>query len=97
MKFKNPGYTGVRNRIDFGTKRKPDVKFTYYDLKKIKKERFNIYFAGPCIFENGTLYDGNHKIGQIQVNPKKNKKVSDYAFLASCCCTGVFRGMVPKT
>lgn len=74
LKFKIPGYTDVRNRIDFGTKRKPDVKFTYYDLKKIKQERFNIYFAVPRIFENGTLYYGNHKIGKIQVKPKKPRK-----------------------
>lgn len=74
LDFKIPGYADVRNRIDFGTKRKPDVKFTYYNPKKIKKERLNIYFAVPRIFEYGTLYYGTHKIGQIQVQPKQPRK-----------------------
>jgi len=60
--FQIEGYSDVESCIDFGTKKKPDVKPIYFNHIEIKSGSFNIYFAMPKDQSKFELYYGAIKL-----------------------------------
>lgn len=61
------GYKDIETCLDFGTKRKPNVKPIYFDYKEIKSNSFNVYFALPKDQIKGELYYGDIKLMDFEL------------------------------
>lgn len=67
VKYRKDGYEDVETKLNFGTKKKPNIKAVYFKPKPVKSKTIDVYFIVPKNFKTGEMYYANQEIATIQL------------------------------
>ncbi|WP_242203497.1 hypothetical protein [Aestuariivivens insulae] len=63
--YDKEGYENIESKMDFGTKRKPNLQPVYFGNKKFKDRIVDVYFCVPKSLKTADIFYGDSKLAEL--------------------------------